>query len=127
MLPEDDANRQVANGFVLVFPTRQIQILPEAGGWAQVRDRFTTEHIAGMERYPHRLMVLLVDFDGNANRLQDIQTGIPGNLRQRVFVLGTLTEPEDLTRVGLGSYETIGRGLPPGKNYNMGPRTSQAQ
>jgi len=111
MFPEDDANRQVANGFVLVFPTRQIQILPEAGGWAQVRDRFISSHVSGMEMHPDRLMVLLIDFDGNAHRLRDVQARIPENLRHRVFVLGAWTEPEALRQAGLGSYETIGRAL----------------
>ena len=32
VLPEDDANRQLANGFLLDLSVRQVQILPEAGG-----------------------------------------------------------------------------------------------
>jgi len=42
VLPEDDANRQLANGFQLdVFlATRRMQILEEAGGWQEVLNRF---------------------------------------------------------------------------------------
>jgi hypothetical protein len=36
--------------------------------------------------------------------------GIPERLRERVFVLGTWSEPEEL-RETLGTYETIGRAL----------------
>jgi hypothetical protein len=53
-------------------------------------------------------MVLLLDFDGRANRLQDVQARIPGDLAERVFVLGALTEPEALRQCRLGSYEEIG-------------------
>ena len=43
VLPEDDANRQLANGFVLDggLDGRRIQILEEAGGWMEVLNRFT--------------------------------------------------------------------------------------
>lgn len=111
VLPEDDANRQIATGFVLSFSTRQIQILKEAGGWASVRDGFALDHRSAMERNPNRFVVLLVDFDGNENRLQAMQAVIPDHLKDRVFVLGALSEPEALRQAGLGSYEDIGRAL----------------
>jgi hypothetical protein len=52
----------------------------------------------------------LMDFDRDENRLDIVQAKIPGHLAHRVFVLGTLSEPEDLKRE-LGSYETIGMAL----------------
>lgn len=108
VLPEDDANRQLANGFVVNVAHRQIQILPEAGGWAQVCDSFNSEYAAPMQQYPNRFMVLLIDFDNNINRLEDVKSRIPKNLLDRVFVLGALSKPESLRQAGLGSYETIG-------------------
>jgi hypothetical protein len=110
VLPEDDANRQLANGFVLELG-RQIQVLPVAGGWNEVLSRFKSDHTVGMERYSDRYMVLLIDFDGRPNRLAVVKDVIPQNLADRVFVLGTLEQPEALTRAGLGSYETIGSAL----------------
>ena len=53
-------------------------------------------------------MVLLFDFDRKADRLSYATGKIPEHLRDRVFVLGALSEPEAL-RSDLGSYETIGR------------------
>ena len=43
VLPEDDANRQLANGFQLdeSLATRKMQILEEAGGWQEVLHCFT--------------------------------------------------------------------------------------
>ena len=112
VLPEDDANRQLANGFLLdqSLATRRIDVLEEAGGWMQVVECFLSDQIAGMISYPHRFMVLLIDFDGQENRLEEVRARIPGDLRERVFVLGCLTTPEAL-RAKLGSYETIGLAL----------------
>jgi hypothetical protein len=60
-----------------------------------------------MERNRNRFMVLLIDFDGKEDRLETVKAAIPEGLKQRVFVLGTWSEPEKL-RPELGSYETIG-------------------
>jgi len=110
VLPEDDANRQLANGFILdqFLRTRRIQVLEEAGGWTQVLERFRSDHVVGMEQYPHRSMVLLFDFDGRIDRLDQAKAEIPGHLVERVFILGALSEPEALRQASLGSYETIG-------------------
>ncbi len=110
VLPEDDANRQLANGFLLdqAIPTRSIDVLEEAGGWNEVVNRFLSDHVGEMERNPRRSMVLLIDFDGDANRLSRVKARIPAHLTERVYVLGALNEPEDLKAADLGSYETIG-------------------
>ncbi len=55
-------------------------------------------------------MVLLIDFDGKHDRLEQAKSVIPDNLKDRVFVLGVWTEPEAL-RVKLGAYEKIGLAL----------------
>lgn len=112
VLPEDDANRQLANGFQLApsLDTRRLQILEVAGGWLEVLERFKTDHIAEMERNPNRYMVLLLDFDRRGNRLQEIAAEIPAQLNDRVLVLGTWSEPEEL-RQAFGSYEKIGLAL----------------
>ena len=110
VLPEDDANRQVANGFprdqYLAF--LRIQVLEEAGGWTMVLERFLSDHVAAMKPYTNRFMVLLIDFDGSEERLQYAQAQIPGHLRERVFILGARSDPEALKRAVSLSYETIG-------------------
>jgi len=42
-----------------------------------------------------------------AGRCQEI----PERLRERVFILGAWTEPEDLKKAGLGLYEEIGSAM----------------
>jgi hypothetical protein len=113
VLPEDDANRQLANGFLLEesVSVRQIQVLEVAGGWMKVRDRFESDHVRAMKKCPQRYMVLLVDFDGKSDRLQDMKSSIPPDLIDRVLVLGVWKEPESL-KAKLGrTYEQIGREL----------------
>jgi hypothetical protein len=110
VLPEDDANRQLANGFLLdqALSTRSIRVLEVAGGWLEVVDHFLSDHAAGMKSNEHRHMVLLIDFDGKESRLSQVKARIPEDLADRVFILGALNEPEDLKSANLGSYEAIG-------------------
>jgi hypothetical protein len=113
VLPEDDANRQLANGFVLDaslrFP-RQIFVLPVAGGWTQVLERFLSDEAVDMQNCPDRYMVLLLDFDNDPQRLDTARNRIPVHLSERVFILGVWSEPERL-KEALGPYEEIGSAL----------------
>lgn len=113
VLPEDDCNRQIANGFLLT-PTlnhRVIQVLPIAGGWLKVVAKFKHEQVVEMYRYPERRIVLMIDFDDQVERLSQIQEEIPEGLIDRVFVVGTLSEPENLRTQMNKSFERIGQAL----------------
>lgn len=113
VLPEDDANRQLAVGFqtrISEKSFRQFKVLPPLGGWEYVVKGFLSDHIRDMNRFPERLVVLLLDFDKKVDRCKAVKSLIPADLIARVFVLGTLTEPEDL-KPQLGSYEAIGEAL----------------
>ena len=110
VLPEDDANRQLAYGFRLdhYLLDWKIQVLEEAGGWTNVLKRFKKDLIVGMNRYSGRFVVLLIDFDNHVERLSDAKAQIPAHLIERVFILGALSQPEGLRQANLGSYEDIG-------------------
>jgi hypothetical protein len=108
VLPEDDANRQIANGFHRqVLPYRQMQVLRPAGGWTKVLSLFESEHVTAMEHCPNRFMVLLIDFDSSETRLEKARAAIPQHLAERVFVLGAWSKPERL-KTDLGDFETVG-------------------
>ncbi len=113
VLPEDDANRQLANGFQRDYSldARRMQVLPVAGGWQDVVKYFKTEHIPEMDRNSNRFMVLLIDFDKKENRLDNVKAEIPDRLKERVFVLGAWHEPEDLRQNLKLSYEDLGLAL----------------
>jgi len=112
VLPEDDANRQLATGFRLdpLLDYWKMRILGEAGGWKKVVDIFVKDHVPEMDRWGTRLMVLLIDFDRQEDRLNTVKAAIPERLKERVFVLGAWNEPEKLKPV-FGPYEKIGSQL----------------
>ncbi|HEY6350100.1 MAG TPA: hypothetical protein VI636_11895 [Candidatus Angelobacter sp.] len=112
VLPEDDANRQLAIGFLVEYgTTRQAMMLAEANGWHEVLKIFRDVHVKEMNTNANQHMVLLIDFDGHAERLQQAKTAVPGHLSERVFILGVLGEPEDLKKAGLGHFAEIGKAL----------------
>jgi hypothetical protein len=116
VLPEDDADRQLANGFFLdpsfLYRGNYFRVEPVANGWLHVLECFKSVHVSEMKRYPHRIMVLLIDFDDKLEyKRAEARKYIPKHLTERVFILGVLSEPEALTKAGLGSPETIGLAL----------------
>jgi hypothetical protein len=97
VLPEDKANESIATGFELVCSTRQYKVMPIAGGWKKVLEIFLETYQSLMKRYPQKNFVMLLDFDNKfPTRLDEIKSGIPQDLIDRVFVLGVITEPEKL-------------------------------
>jgi hypothetical protein len=85
--------------------------MPLSGGWARVRDDFRDNELMSMRNNPRRHIVMLVDFDERDDRYSKVLKFVPEDLKSRVFVLGSLTEPQDLKKAKLGDFETIGRSL----------------
>ena len=110
ILPEDDANRELANGFITEVASRKIQVLTPARGWSAVRDQLVRDHLAELRKYQFRHMVLLLDFDNNIDqRTETIAEAIPDEVKSRLFLLGVRSEPEALRTALASSYEQIGR------------------
>lgn len=110
ILPEDEANSDIINGFLLhpQINERSIQVLPYVGGWQAVLDKFTSNFVSTMRQYPNRWIVLLIDFDGKEDRLDYVKQQIADDVKDRVFILGVLSEPEEL-KGSLGkNLEAIG-------------------
>jgi len=113
VLPEDKADADMANGFLLhpQLNERSIQVLPPARGWRAVAEKFRRDYVSTMRQYSGRRMVLLIDFDEKDDRFEVISQQIPDDLKNRVFILGVADEPETL-RKSLGkSFESIGETL----------------
>lgn len=114
VLPEDDANRQIAIGFLLdpSLKQRNIQILTPSGGWGKVLSSFVKDHIEGLRKYSLRYLVLLIDFDDQvAARREHFLQHFPDDVHDRVFLLGTSSEPEPLRKKCGDSLEAIGKQL----------------
>jgi hypothetical protein len=125
VLPEDDANRQIAQGFTLEASVkeRSIHVLPVAGGWGAIRDGFNREYNNELIKHSLCSMVLLVDFDGKGTRrLEEVLSGVDAALKDRVFVLGAHDEPERLRTALRMTYEQIGKAL--AKECSDGTRTT---
>lgn len=113
VIPEDDAVRQICNGFVNHQNVNQrvIQILPYPGGWPNVLQQFIKIEAPKMEKFTLRKLVLVIDFDQTESRLSYVQSQIPENLIDRVFILGVESQPEMLKRETQKSFEVIGAEL----------------
>ena len=95
--PEDDANRQLANGFVesLSFLAQtKVQIDRPAGGYLKALE-FVAD--AQLERFPERRLLILIDFDKSADIRKRIVERY-SSVNNRIFVLGAKPEAEDLRR-----------------------------
>jgi hypothetical protein len=124
VLPEDDANRQIAQGFTIEasVKARSIHVLPVAGGWAAIRDSFEYQYNNDLSLYSLCSMVLLVDFDDKGpRRREEVLAGVDAALKDRVFVLGAHDEPERLRTALEMTYEQIGKAL--AKECGDGTRT----
>jgi hypothetical protein len=114
VIPEDDRDRQIADGFVShhKVDTRQIKVMPIAGGWGHVIKTFADEYVQIMREYQHAYVVMLIDFDGQIdNRMEKFNNAIPEDIKSRVFVVGSSQNPEALKRALKMSFEGIGQNL----------------
>lgn len=113
ILPEDDANKDLALGFVnsLAKGANAVQIESVAGGWSAARDRLGGL-LPSLRRFDKRRVLVLVDFDESGTRREDVLGGVPEALKHRVFVLGVWSEPEALQKaLGRRAREAIGEDL----------------
>ena len=118
VLPEDDANRRLVNGFLMNVGVmyRRIAVLPEARGWenvmAALQDR---AFINGLIAYPKRHLLLSIDFDGKVEaRLTgyaDAVAALPAAIRDRIYLLGSLETPERIRAACGLQFEDIGKRL----------------
>jgi hypothetical protein len=114
VIPEDDADRQIADGFILHPRVKEarIQVLPPAGGWSKVLETFKDEYIPILGAHQSTHVVMLIDFDDQAARRRAIfENEIPAEFKSRVFVLGSKETPEALKRELNRSFEEIGKAL----------------
>ena len=114
VLPEDRANEEITNGFIQApnVDYRAIQVERPARGWTKVvKKKITTQLVPIMRQFKESFTVLLMDFDQNEDRLNLVTSKIPEDLKDRVFVLGVLSEPEYLKRKINKTFEEIGGSL----------------
>lgn len=109
IIPEDDANRQIAVGFQIACNTAQIDIRELGKGWSKTVNAFIEQQIPMMRKYDKRHVILLIDFDNQTNRLDEIQIQIPEEFKLRTFIIGSLKTPEDVRNTLQLTFEKIGQ------------------
>jgi len=110
VIPEDDVNRQVMNGFLLhqSLKPRSIDVRPPAGGWKKVLNA----DLPGLWSLNCRYFILLVDFDRDFKRRKRyFEEQFPVEVRNRVYLIGCLSEPENFKKNCGLTYEEIGTAL----------------
>jgi hypothetical protein len=113
VLPEDRANAQIVNGFLLdgAVDARKISLLKEAGGWGEVLAKLQKDYAPHLRTYPEAHILLLIDFDDRDDRAIEARKSIPGDLSKRVFILGAKSTPEEFKKRVKISFEKIGQSL----------------
>ena len=114
ILSEDDAYKDIANGFVNHFAIigNQVHIAQSAGGWGELLDLFSKKYLDDVRKYKERFVLLLLDLDGELNRTSQILTAIPSDVKDRVFFLCCLGEAEGIKKeLGHGKFEDFGKRL----------------
>jgi hypothetical protein len=85
-----------------------MQIVAPAGGWLKALEKLRTEYFAVLERNLNCRVLVLIDCDQDPNRIVEAIGTMPEHLRERIFVLGTLRDPESLQSAMKMTLETIG-------------------
>ena len=113
LIPEDDANSQLAVGFLdhHAVASAKVGLREPAGGWGKVLEVFESEYLPLLHKYQYSHVVMLIDFDEHEDRKVQCEQRIPADVKPRVFVIGARKDPETLRReLGMG-WESIGREL----------------
>ncbi len=111
IIPKDDADRQIAIGFIEHYAVDglRVQVMPPAGGWSNVLGLFTDEYAPLLSNNHRSYVVLLIDFDGHVNdRKVKFEGEIPAGLKPRVFVVGSKHTPEELKKSMKKKFDEIG-------------------
>jgi hypothetical protein len=112
ILPEDDADRQIANDFCsshhLINANMNVQVVNEAGGWRRAQDLLEQTYVPYLQKFMRSRVVLVIDFDSRPARRIDVLRNIPKELQARVFVIRSLTNPEELKSSLNKTLEEIG-------------------
>ena len=113
IIPEDSVDRQLANGFVLHYEVNgEVQIINESGGWPKVIDAIMNVYVPILRRYRYAHVIGIIDCDNWENRIQKKLDQFPDDVRDRIFLLGFIKDPEKFKEsVPISSYEKIGEKL----------------
>ena len=113
ILPEDDAIRQIVNGFCsshcLGNTNRILQIADEARGWSHAKTILEDTYVKYLKKFPKSRVIVVIDFDSQTARRDHMLQNVPEEIKERVFIIGSFSNPESLRNDLNKSFETIGK------------------
>ena len=91
VIPEDKANQDIVNGFLLhvEYNARQLQVLGFANGWLKGKDKLLELSEGDLVKNKNAHALLLIDHDGDSARGSNIKALISDDVKDRVFVIGS--------------------------------------
>jgi hypothetical protein len=113
ILPEDQANREIVNGFLTYSSVdfNRVQVMKNLGGWTNACNEFNHVYVHKLNKNKICHIMMLIDFDEEPNRRAYVEGLIPDGLQDRVFVIGVWSQPEKLKEDKMLTFEEIGREL----------------
>jgi hypothetical protein len=110
VIPEDDADRQIVNGFAFHhgITSGSLQVMPIAGGWAKVIETINDEYVPKLRNSTHAHVLGVIDCDEDTERIPSELAKFPDELRDRIFLLGPFDEPEAFKKALNKQFQVIG-------------------
>lgn len=113
VIPEDDADRQFADGFELDSRLKPLamQVMPVEGGWKKVIEKILADYVPKVRSNLHTHVLGIIDCDEHPDRIVEQLSQFPEDVRDRIFLLGTLDDPQAFKRAVKLPFEKIGISL----------------
>lgn len=112
IVPEDDADRQIAVGFQMHLEANgRMQIVDVAGGWLKVVNVIKDEYVPLLNNNPNTHVLGIIDCDKDADRIAEQLKTFPAGIRNRIFLLGVNENPQEFKRSTKMHFAQIGEKL----------------
>lgn len=112
IVPEDEADERIANGFQLHLEVAgEVQIMPAAGGWKKVINTILVEYVPILKSNGNAHVIGIIDCDNDSERIAKQLATFPADLRERIFVIGANANPEVFKNAVKMKFEQIGEKL----------------
>ena len=85
-----------------------MQVMPVAGGWEKVVNQILEIYVPKVRSNPNTHVVGIIDCDNHPDRIAVQLSQVPDDVRERVFLLGTLDDPQAFKRSVKLTFERIG-------------------
>jgi len=101
IVPEDDADRQIAVGFQMHLEAKgEMQIVDVARGWLKVVGVIKDEYVPLLKNNLNSHVLGIIDCDKDADRIAEQLENFPEDIRNRIFLLGVRSAKMHFAEIG---------------------------